>query len=75
MEDTNKSQGCGELPWICKLLSTLYSKLQPYSKTIEWIKRQERMEMGWKTSESIWGAQRENNESTSLFATKERRKV
>ena len=35
MEDTDKSQGCGELSWICKLLLTLYPKLQPYSKTVE----------------------------------------
>ena len=31
--------------------------------------------MGQRTSESIQGAQRENNESTSPFVTKERRKV
>ena len=34
VEDTDKSQRCGELPWICKLLSMLYSKLQCYSLNV-----------------------------------------
>ena len=75
MEDTDKSQEYGELSQICKLLPTLYPKLQPYSKTIERIKRQEGIKMGQRTLESIQGAQGENNKSTSSFVTKERRKV
>ena len=35
MEDTNEGQGHREFPWICKLLLTLYSELQPYSKIIK----------------------------------------
>ena len=33
------------------------------------------MEMGQRISESVWEAQGENNESTSPFVTKKRRKV
>ena len=75
IEDTNKSQGYRELSWICKLLPMLYPKLWLYSKTIKQIKRQEEMEMGQRISESVWEAQGENNESTSPFVTKKRRKV
>ena len=49
MEDANEDQECGEFPWICKLLLMLYSELQPYSKTIKWIKRQKEMKIGWRT--------------------------
>jgi len=35
VEDTDKGQGCGKLPWVCKLLLTIHPKLQPYHKTIE----------------------------------------
>ena len=35
IEDTNKSEGCGEFPRVCKLLLMIYPKLQLHSKTIE----------------------------------------
>ncbi len=35
IEDTNEGQEYREFPGICKLLSTFYSGLQPYSKTIK----------------------------------------
>ena len=50
MEDTDKSQRCGKLPGIRQFLSTLYTKLQPYCQTTKQAKRQERVEMGRKTS-------------------------
>jgi len=53
VEDTDKSQRCGELPRICKFLLTLYSKLQLYSKTTKQAGRQEGLEMGRRTPESI----------------------
>ena len=46
MENTDKDQGCREFLWICKLLLTLHSKLQLYSKTTEQIKKQEGLKMG-----------------------------
>ena len=75
MEDTNKSQQCGEFPQICQFLLMLYPKFQLYSKTAKRIKRQERMEMGRRTSKGIQGTQRENNESTSSFPAKKKRKI
>jgi len=53
VEDTNQGQGCGKLPWICKFLLTIHPKLQPYCKTTERTKGQERLEMGRRISESI----------------------
>ena len=53
VEDTDKIQGCGKFPWVRKLLPMIYSKLQPYSKTIERTKRQERLEMRRGTAEGI----------------------
>ena len=53
VEDTDKDQRCGELSWICKLLSTLYSKLQSYSKTTKWAERQEGLKIGRRTPECI----------------------
>jgi len=53
VEDTDKSQGCGKFPQVRKLLPMIYSKLQPYSKTIERTKRQERLEMRRGTAEGI----------------------
>ena len=35
MEDTDKSERCGKLPGICKLLLTLYTKLQPHCQAIK----------------------------------------
>ena len=46
MENSNKGQGYGEFPQICKLLSTLYPELQPYSKTVKQTKGQKEMEIG-----------------------------
>ena len=45
MEDIYKSQRHRKLPGVYKLLSKIYSKLQLYSKTIEWTQRQEGMNM------------------------------
>jgi len=53
VENTNESQRCRKLPWICKLLLMLYSKLQPYSKTTKQAKRQEGLKMERRTPESI----------------------
>ena len=69
VEDIDKDQRHGELSWICKLLSMLYSKLQSYSKTIKWAERQEELEMERRIPESIWQTQREDYESTSPFFT------
>ena len=44
MENSNKGQGYGEFPQICKLLSTLYPELQSYSKTIKQTEGQKEME-------------------------------
>ncbi len=38
MEDTNKSKRCGKLPGVCKFLSMLYTKLQPYCQAIKQTK-------------------------------------
>ena len=54
IEDTNEGQEYREFPGICKLLSTFYSGLQPYSKTIKWIERQEGMEIKWRIQKGIW---------------------
>ena len=53
MEDTNKDQRYGKLPWICKLLPMIHPKLQPHCKTIEQTKGQEELEMGARISEGI----------------------
>jgi len=53
MEDANKSERCGKLSGIFKLLSTLYTKLQPHCQAIKQTKRQERVEMRRGTSKSI----------------------
>ena len=58
MEDSNEGQGYGKFPWICKFLLTLYSELQSYSKTVKWTEGQERVEIGGRTSMSIWRTQR-----------------
>ena len=75
MEDSNKGQGCRKFPWICEFLLMLYLELQSYSKAIEWTEGQERMEMGWRTSTSIWRTQGQDNKSTSSLSAKERRKI
>ena len=49
MEETNKSQRCEEFSEICKFLLEIYPEFQLYGKTIEWIKGQEGMDMGWRT--------------------------
>ncbi len=61
MEDSNKYQGYGKFSWICKFLSMLYPELQSYSKTVKWTEEQERVEIGWRTSMSIWRTQRQDN--------------
>jgi len=53
MKDANKSERCGKLPGICKLLLTLYTKLQPHCQAIKQTKRQERVEMERRTPKSI----------------------
>ena len=53
IEDTGKDQRCGKLSQVCKLLSVVYPKFQPYNKAIKQIKRQERLEIGRRTSEGI----------------------
>jgi len=53
MEDADKSERCRKLSRICKLLSMLYTKLQPHCQAIKQTKRQERVEMGRGTSKSI----------------------
>ena len=53
----------------------IHPKFQPYSKTIEQIKRQERMEMGRRTPKGIQRTQREDNESTSSLSTEKERKI
>ncbi len=68
MENSNKGQGCGKFPWICKFLLMLYSELQLYNKTIKWTEGQERVEMGWRT-------QRQDNKLTSSLPTEEGRKI
>ena len=55
VENTDQSQGCGKLPWICKFLLMIHSKLQPYCKTTEWTKGKEGLEIGGRTSKGIWG--------------------
>jgi len=35
IKDTDKSERRGKLPGICKFLSMLYTKLQPYCQTIK----------------------------------------
>ena len=75
MKNINKNQRCREFPQICKLLSTLHSKLQSHSKTTEWIKRQEGLEIGRGIPESIRRTQRKDHKSTSSFFTQKRRKI
>ena len=75
MKDTNKGQRCRKLPRVCKFLLIVHLKLQPHSKTIERTKRQEGLEMGGRTLESIQGTQREDNKSTGTSPTQKRRKV
>ena len=75
MEDTDKSQECGEFPQIHKLLLMFYPKFQPYSKTAKQNKEQKRMEMGQRISEGIRGTQREDNKSTGSFFAKKRGKI
>ena len=53
VEDTDQSQEYKKLPWICKFLLTIHPKLQLYCKTTEQTKRQEGLEMGRGTSESV----------------------
>ena len=75
VEDTDKSQRHGKLPWVCKLLSMFYSKLQSYSKTTKQAERQEGLEIGRRTPECIQRTQREDYKSTGPFFTQKRRKI
>ena len=75
VEDIDKDQRCGEFPQICKLLLMFYSKLQSYSKTIKQAERQEGLEMGRRTPESIRQTQRKDSKSTGPFFTQKRRKI
>ena len=53
MEDTNEGQRYRKLPRVYKFLLTVHLKLQPHGKTLKQTKRQEGLEMGRRTSESI----------------------
>ena len=53
MEDTNKSKGCRKLFRLCKLLSTIHQRFQPYCSTIKSTKRKRRMEMDRRRTKCI----------------------
>ena len=53
MEDTDKDQRCRKLSRICELLQAIHSKFQPYSETIKWAERKERMGVKRRTSMSL----------------------
>ena len=55
-ENANNTQRHWEFPQICQFLPMIHPQLQPYSKTIEQIKGQERMEMERRASKGIWRA-------------------
>jgi len=53
----------------------IHPKLQPYYKTTEQTKRQERLEMGGRTSKDVQRTQGKDNESTGTITTQKRRKI
>ena len=75
MENTNKSQGRWEFPWIHQFLLTIYPQLQSHSKATKWTERQEGMEIGKRISKGIQKTQRKDHKSTSSFFAKKRRKI
>ena len=75
MESANKNKRSGKLLGICELLSEVYSELQSYNKTIEWSKKKKEMEMGRRTSTSLWWTKGQDYKSTSTFSSEKRRKI
>ena len=75
MEDADKSQECKKFPGIHKLLPEIYPELQLYNKTIKQVEGKEGMNMEWRTWQSLWRTQEEDNKSTSTLFPKERRKI
>ena len=75
MENTYKSQRCRKFPGVHKLLSKIYLKFQLYSKTTEWIKKKEEMDMEWGTQQGLQETQGKDNKLTSTLSFKERRKI
>jgi len=53
MEDTNKNKRCQKFPRLCKLLSTIHQRFQPYRSTIKLTKRQRRIEMGKRRTKCV----------------------
>ena len=49
MENIYKSQRHRKFPGVHKLLSKIYPKFQSYSKTTEWTKGKEGIDVEWRT--------------------------
>ena len=75
IEDTNQGQESGKFPRIHKFLQKIYSKLQLYSKTIEWAKNKKGKDMDWRILGGFWGTKKKDNKSTSTLSSKKRRKT
>ena len=75
MENPYQDKRSGKLLGVCKLLLMIHQEFQSYGKTSQWTQRKEEMEMGKRTSESIWRIKRKNHKSTSTCFFKERWKI
>ena len=75
MENPDQDKRSENLLGVCKLLLMIHQEFQSYGKTSQWTQRKEEMEMGKRTSESIWRIKRQNHKSTSTCFFKERWKI